>query len=132
MAAGLIVRENCDGVYYNNVLYKLIPGTNNITTVTVPAGWTPRSSSESLKYGVASNILYRFDPLNSTFTSIQNLPSHQTYGIRSWKGRVVVAGANSTNATNNMTQISQRFFVFNDALPSLSLVGQFDVSGVFP
>jgi hypothetical protein len=67
VASALKVGDNCNGVYFNNVLYKLIPGTNNLTAVTVPAGWNSSSTSESLLYGVAANTLYRFNQNSSTY-----------------------------------------------------------------
>lgn len=136
-AAAVKVLENCDGVYYNNVLYRLIPGSNNMTTVPVPSGWNSNSSPESLRYGIAGNVLYRFNP-NATnlFTSIFTFSAYQAFEIRSYQGRLIVAAANrvnSTNATNtNRTALSQKIFVFNDSPSGLSLFGEFILTASFP
>jgi hypothetical protein len=84
-------------------------------------------------FGVAANILYRFDPMNGTFTNIYTFPQNQAYGIRSFQGRLLVVSANSTLLNNNMTQINQRFSVFNIAANNtLRTVGNFAVTGVTP
>jgi hypothetical protein len=131
VVARLQPMENCDGVYFNGTLLRVIPGSNNVTVVTVPSGWTPRSSPESLQFGVAANTLYRYDPMNATFTSLLTFPPSQAYEVRSSQGRIVVAAANSTNTTNGLTQINQTFFVLNNLASGLKKVGQFNVSGAF-
>jgi hypothetical protein len=122
--------ENCDGVYFNGALLRVVPG-GNVTTVTVPNGWAPNSSPESLQYGVAANVLYRFDPRNGTFANLRTFPPSQAYEVRSFQGRIVVAAANSSNGTNGLTQVNQTFFVLNNLPSGLIQVGQFSVSGAF-
>jgi hypothetical protein len=130
VVARLQPMENCDGVYFNGTLLRVAPG-GNVTVVIVPNRWTPKSSPESLQYGMAGNVLYRFDPTSATFANLRILAPSQAYEVRSFQERVVVAAANSSNGTNGPMQVSQTFFIFSNLPSGLTQVGQFSVSGAF-
>ncbi len=100
----------------------------------MPTGWNPRSTSENLRYGVASNNLYRLDPNGtSLFTSIRTFPPSQNYEVRSWQGRIVVVAANSSNASNtNATVINQTIYVLHDLPSGLVSLGEFNVATMTP
>jgi hypothetical protein len=81
-------------VYYNNTLFRVSSGT--LVPVVTPTLWNVDSSSESIQYGVAGNILYRYDSSSGTFTELTHYyppSSGLAYEIRYYPGRLIVVYA---------------------------------------
>lgn len=113
----------------NASLFRLT--SSGLVPVNVPAGWEVRSSSEWIQYGVASNILYRFDPQNGTFASIHTFPSNQAYAFKNAQGKLLVVAANMSSG-NNTTIYYQRKYLFQISTNSSSLITQFQYTAMVP
>lgn len=73
-----ILKENCQAGYEGNTLYRLVNSTT-VAPLSAPAGWTASSSPESMLFGVANNILYRYNSQNGTFAAVYTFPQNQAY-----------------------------------------------------
>ena len=90
------------------------------------------SSPESLRFGVANNVLYRFDPATAAFTSLYTFPSNAAYDIRSASnGRLLVVAANTTVVVGTTTY-SQRMYLFQATAAGFSLITQFAFTAFVP
>lgn len=128
--AAFVPKANCEGGYFAGTLYRLAGST--VAPVSTPAGWTMLSSPESLRFGVANNVLYRFDPASAAFTSLYTFPANAAYDIRSASnGRLLVVAANSTVVAST-TAFSQRMYLFQAAAAGLSLITQFAFAAFVP
>jgi hypothetical protein len=121
--ANITLRENCL-FYMTGGLYKA--NSTGIYPVPTPASWNITSSSESLAYGVAANVLYKFNPMFFNFTSVYTFPQNAFYDVRSYQGNLIVAASNVSNASANFSQINQAFYIFTGQA-SLSLINQFSI-----
>ncbi len=122
--ANITLRENCL-FYMTGGLYRV--NSTGIYTVPTPASWNITSSPESITYGVAANVLYKFNPMSFNFTSAYTFPQNTFYDVRSYQGNLIVAASNVSNASANFSQINQNFYVFTDQ-GSLSLITQFSIA----
>ena len=128
--AAFLPKENCEGGYFAGTLYRLAGST--VAPVSVPAGWTALSSPESLRFGVASNVLYRYNAANGTFDSLYTFPAHSAYDVRSApNSRLLVVAANTT-ATASSTTFSQRMYLFTVGTATVSLVDRFNFTALVP
>jgi hypothetical protein len=112
----ITLRDNCYFYLDRNLSFVNSSGVFPIPT---PLNWTANSSPESLNYGIANNVLYRFNPMFKNFTSIKTFPANSFYELRNYQNNIIVAACNSSaNASN----INQTFYIFTDVNSSLSLI----------
>lgn len=71
--ATISVKENCEVAYFKNTLYRI--AGSGVVEVPTPPGWSRSSSPENIRFGVANNILYRYNATIATFTSLYTFPT---------------------------------------------------------
>lgn len=108
--------------------------------MSTPPAWSRSSSPENIRFGVANNILYRYNTGNATFTNLYTFPNSSTYEIRNSPSRLLVVAANITTVSG-VTTFSQQMILFqvgNDANISIITNITFsaflskNTSGVYP
>jgi hypothetical protein len=132
----VVLKDNCAAAYLDGTLGQ-ISGVTALTPITVPTGWVPITTTESITWGVAAGALYKFNPTTKAYSLVYTFPTgtpSDAYSFKGAPGRLIVTAVKRISTTTPASgttpvDVTQTFFVF--ASPeggNFTLLSQFSIN----
>lgn len=144
LANTFFLGENCAGGYINldpnafginssaiSGLYQLGADLTSLTIIRLPDGFSISATTETMQYSIASNSLYKFDPINFQYNKIYNFTSSsEDYTINAVRNRIIITASNSTQIGNHSFNVYMTIYYFlDDPNQGLKIIGTRSVNG---